>query len=368
MKTFEEWVIIANKTFDNKYKYNKIFKKDKYIFFEIVCETHGIFEKKIQNHILKKQGCPLCSKPSKLTNELFIDKAINIHGTKYDYSEVEYKNSYSKIKIICKEHGVFEQLPTNHLQGQNCPICSNRFKFTNEIFIEKAQKIHGDKYDYSEINYINNNTEIKIFCREHGYFNQMPLNHLKGNQCYKCSNIVRTNNDFIIKANTIHKNIYTYDKTNYKSAQKKVIITCKIHGDFEQSPNDHLNGCGCQKCSVGNYSKICIVWLNDIMKKENIFIQHAENIGEKEIIINKKKIKFDGYCEKTNTVYELHGCFFHGNPNIYKSTDINPLNKKTFGELYNETIKRENIIKNAGYNLITIWESDYYKIIKNKIQ
>lgn len=367
MKTFEEWIIIANETFNNKYKYNKIFKKEKYYFFEIICETHGTFEKKIQNHILKKQGCPLCTKPSKLTNELFIKKAIEIHGDKYDYSQVEYKDYGTNINITCKKHGTFKQSPSNHLQGQNCPICSNRHKFTNEIFIEKAQKIHGNKYDYSEINYINSHTEIKILCKEHGYFNQMPLNHLKGNQCYKCSNIVKTNDDFITKANTIHKNIYDYNKTCYNSTREKVIITCKIHGDFEQVPNDHLNGNGCQKCSMGNYSKICIEWLNNIMKKENIFIQHAENIGEKEIIINNKKVKFDGYCEKTNTVYELYGCFFHGNPNIYKSTDINPLNKKTYGELYNDTIKREEIIKKEGYKLITIWESDYYKIRKNNI-
>lgn len=367
MKTFEEWVKIANETFNNKYKYIKIFKKGKKHFFEINCDTHGIFEKNIQNHILKQQGCSLCSKPSKLTKDLFVDKAIKVHGDKYDYSNVEYKNGYTKIKIICKEHGIFNQLPTNHLQGQKCPICSNRFKFTNEIFIEKANKIHGNKYDYSEINYINNHTEIKILCKEHGYFNQMPLNHLKGNQCYKCSNIVKTTEDFISKANTIHKNIYIYDKTNYKSAREKITITCKIHGDFLQSPNDHLNGCGCQRCSIGNYSRICIEWLNSIMKNENIFIQHAENIGEKEIIINNKKLKFDGYCEKTNTVYEMYGDIWHGSPKLYKSTDINPINKKTYGELYNDTIKREEIIKNQGYNLFIIWESEYYKLKPNNI-
>jgi hypothetical protein len=359
MKTFEEWVVIANEIFNNKYKYNKIYKKEKYYFFEIVCEKHGIFEKKIANHIHKKQGCSLCSKPSKLTNELFIRKAIIIHGNKYDYSQIEYKNNRVRVKIICKEHGIFEQIPINHLKGQNCPICSNRFKFTNEDFIKKAQKIHGFKYDYTEINYKNSQTKIKILCKQHGYFYQMPLNHLKGNQCYKCSNIVRNNEDFIEKANIIHKNIYMYEKTIYISTRKKVIITCKIHGDFIQLPNDHLNGCGCQKCSVGNYSKMCIKWLNKIMEKENIFIQHAENLGEKEIIINKKNIKFDGYCEKTNTVYEFNGDFWHGNPKKYKSTDINPLNKKTFGELYNDTIERENIIKRLGYNLITIWESEY---------
>ena len=167
-----------------------------------------------------------------------------------DFIKIQNRLKDTKIKIICKEHGIFNQLPTNHLQGQKCPICSNRFKFTNEIFIENANKIHGNKYDYSEINYVNSHTEIKILCKEHGYFNQMPLNHLKGNQCYKCSNIVKTTEDFISKANTIHKNIYIYDKTNYKSAREKITITCKIHGDFLQSPNDHLNGCGCQRCNI----------------------------------------------------------------------------------------------------------------------
>jgi len=99
------------------------------------------------------------------------------------------------------------------------------------------------------------------------------------------------------------------------------------------------------------------------MKSNNIFIQHAENIGEKEIILNKKKIKFDGYCEDTNTVFEFHGDFWHGNPNKFNRTDINPFNKKSYGKLYDDTIKREEIIKSEGYNLITIWESDYYNLI-----
>lgn len=98
--------------------------------------------------------------------------------------------------------------------------------------------------------------------------------------------------------------------------------------------------------------------------KENIFIQHADNIGEKIVILNNRKLKFDGYCEASNTVYEYAGNFFHGNPSIYKSTDINPLNKKTYGELYEETLKREEIIKNNNYNLITMWESDFNKNLK----
>jgi len=361
MRTFEELTKDANLIFNNLYKYEKLYKKEKLYTFEIKCKIHGLFEKSIYNHINKKQGCPLCSKPSKLTKNMLIKKAILIHGDIYDYSQLDYINVNTKIKIQCKDHGLFEQLPTNHLKGQKCPKCSNRHKITNELFIEKAIKIHGNKYDYSEINYINNNTDIKIFCKEHGYFYQMPLNHLTGNQCYRCSNIVRTNDDFIHKANIIHKKIYEYTKTNYITSREKIIITCKIHGDFIQCPNDHLSGNGCQKCSLGNYSKVSIEWMNNIMKKENIFIQHAENMNEKEVIINHKKYRFDGYCEKTNTVYEFMGDLWHGNPKIYKMTDFNPLNKKLFGELYEETMKREKLIRDNGFNLITIWESDYKK-------
>jgi hypothetical protein len=156
--------------------------------------------------------------------------------------------------------------------------------------------------------------------------------------------------------------LYDYSKVEYKSAREKIIISCKTHDNFLQTPNDHLNGCGCQKCGLGNYSKICIEWLEKIMKNENIFIQHANNRGEVIIKINKKLLKFDGFCKETNTVYEFMGDFFHGNPKLYNQNDINPLSKKTFGELYNETLKRLELIKNKGFNIITIWESDY----KNK--
>ena len=362
MKTFEEWIIEANKVFDGQYEYVKIFKKEeKYYFFEINCKKHGIFEKKIQNHIKKKQGCPLCSKPSKMTNEIFICKSNFVHNKKYDYSKINFINTQTKLQIICREHGIFEQLPSNHIAGQGCPVCVNKIKVTNEMFIEKAIKIHGNKYDYTNINYVNSQTNINILCKEHGFFLQNPQNHLKGNQCYKCSDIVRTTEDFIEKANRIHKNLYDYSKTNYISAKKNIIIICKTHGEFFQIPNIHLSGCGCNKCSVSNYSKMCVVWLEYIMKNENIFIQHACNIGEKTVMINSKKYKFDGYCEKTNTVYEFYGDFWHGNPNKYNQNDIHPINKKSFGELYNETINRENMIKENGYTFISIWESETNK-------
>ena len=366
MKTFEEWINIANNIHNNKYKYNKKYKnEDGHFYFEILCNIHGIFQKRISNHIDKKQGCPKCSSEKtglsqRNTTDNFINKAMSVHNDKYDYSLTKYINNKTKVKIICKIHGEFEQLPCNHLK-QNCPKCCKNFKITKDSFIQRAILIHGDKYIYDEVEIININTPVKILCKIHGYFMQKPINHFDKCGCYKCANRIVNTNDFIEKATTIHNGLYNYSKVIYKESRDKIIIICNTHGEFKQNPNDHLNGSGCQKCGLGNHSKVCIKWLENIMNKEKIFIQHAGNIGEKEVLIDNKKYRFDGYCEKNNTVYEFYGDFWHGNPKLYNSEYYHPLNKVKFGDLYNKTLSREELIKNNGYNLINIWESDYYK-------
>ena len=162
------------------------------------------------------------------------------------------------------------------------------------------------------------------------------------------------------------KFIIIHIQTDYKKSRKNVIITCKARGDFSQTPNDHLNGNGCQKCTMSGYSKISLRWLNYIAKKDNIFIQHYDNIGEKKMKVNNKYIRFDGFCEDINTVFEFLGDFYHGNPNIYRSNDYNSLLKKTQGELYEKTVERNNLIIKLGYNLVTIWESDFIKLEKEQ--
>ena len=129
----------------------------------------------------------------KLTTEEFIERAKKVHGDKYDYSKTEYANNYTKVCIICPEHGEFWQTPNCHLDGQGCPKCGIKKRsvnktLTTEEFIKKAMDIHGDKYDYSKVQYLNNRTKVCIICPEHGEFWQTPHNHLKGNGCPKCRN------------------------------------------------------------------------------------------------------------------------------------------------------------------------------------
>ena len=123
----------------------------------------------------------------KLTTEEFIEKAKQIHGDKYDYSKVEYKNCEEKVCIICPIHGEFLQTPNSHLNGNGCSKCAKCYHYTTEDFIDKAKQIHNNKYDYSKSIYNGIFKKICIVCPEHGEFWQTPKNHLKGSGCPKCA-------------------------------------------------------------------------------------------------------------------------------------------------------------------------------------
>jgi hypothetical protein len=128
----------------------------------------------------------------KHTTDSFISKSKNIHGDKYDYSKVKYIDSHSKVKITCFIHGVFEQKPYCHLNGEGCRKCSDEIKFqkrrhNKHIFIERAKKIHGDKYDYSIVEYKNVRTKVEIICPKHGVFKQTTPHHLNGVGCPTCN-------------------------------------------------------------------------------------------------------------------------------------------------------------------------------------
>jgi len=231
---------------------------------------------------------------------------------------------------------------------------------TTEQFIIDSKLIHGDRYDYSNVNYSTASEKVEIACPEHGLFLQRPTSHYKYG-CPSCGRIKsakaqrKTLEDFITDSNKVHSNVYDYSKSKYKQSKDKIEIICKEHGSFYQSPNSHLQGNGCPECVTKGYSKISIEWLESF----DLDIQHAENNGEFQIPNTNYRV--DGYCKDNNTVYEFHGDAFHGNPNLYKYNDIcHPFNKEvSAGELYDKTIQREDYIKSLGYNLIVIWENDY---------
>ena len=127
----------------------------------------------------------------KLTTEDFIKKAKEVHGDKYDYSKVVYKGNRTLVTIVCPIHGEFQQKPSNHLSGNGCPDCSGNKRLTTEDFIKKAREVHGDKYDYSKVKYVNTSTKVCIVCPEHGEFQQTPNDHLGGKGCPNCKGLTK---------------------------------------------------------------------------------------------------------------------------------------------------------------------------------
>ena len=190
----------------------------------------------------------------KVNTKDFVIRAKKYHGEQYDYSLSEYVNSSTKIKILCRIHGAFSALPGNHTQGSGCPTCGGVGRKTTADFINQASEVHDDKYGYSLTQYKNSHTKVKITCPEHGTFSQAPTDHLSGKGCRDCSgNVVKPVEVFIAQAGISHGDKYDYSLTQYKNSHTKVEIICPEHGVFTQIPTSHLRGTGCPSCAVRGF-------------------------------------------------------------------------------------------------------------------
>lgn len=119
----------------------------------------------------------------------YLLKAKLVHGNEFDYSLFHFKELKEKVKIICRTHGVFEQHVYNHLKGEKCPSCLiDKLRMPMEVLLERFRKIHRNTYDYSAVEYVNSKTKVKILCKKHGYFTQTPGKHMAGQGCPRCRN------------------------------------------------------------------------------------------------------------------------------------------------------------------------------------
>ena len=238
--------------------------------------------------------------------ENFEEKARALHGTKYDYSKVQYEEANAKVTIICPTHGEFQQTPSKHINAKRgCQSCGGTKKLTVAEFIEKAKNAHGamaTRYDYSKV-------------------------------------------------------------TTMENTATKVEIICKLHGSFHMTPMKHMAKQGCRKCS-SNFSLLAIAWLEYIAKTRGIQIKHALRGGEERLDIGGKAYFVDGFCAELNTVFQLHGDFWHGAPDLYDPEALNKKLGKTFGELYQKTKEIEGLILSQGFRLETIWEKDWIALCK----
>jgi len=222
---------------------------------KIVCVKHGIFEQTPEKH-LSGRGCIKCRNSGfALSSERWIKRAKERHSDTYEYNLVEYVNAKTKVKIICPKHGIFEQTPDNHLRGGNgCPKCADNYKLNTKEWVKKAKNIHGERYGYDQVIYEKATKKVKIKCFKHGIFEQTPSLHLNTSGCSKCSGKHSPNTEeWIKKAKGIHGEKYGYDYVDYVGAHTPVKIECFLHGFFDQTPHNHLQGKGCSGCAPSGF-------------------------------------------------------------------------------------------------------------------
>ena len=296
------FIIKSKLVHGNRYDYSLVNYVNAKTKIKIICPIHGEFEQRPDSH-LNGSGCYKCSLVDKTkTNDKILDEFNKIHGNKYDYSLVNYVNIKTKVKIICLDHGEFEQTPDSHLNGSGCPICGNinitkKLTKTNDKILDEFNKINGNKYDYSLVNYINAKTKVKIICPIHGIFEQTPNTHLSGCGCQKCGDKrisekkLYSLDEFIFCVTKLHHNKYDYSLVNYINGKVKVNIICPEHGEFKQTPYSHLSGRGCQKCGINTRNNNITKTINTFMLDVKLVHGDKYDYSNVEYINSKNKIK-----------------------------------------------------------------------------
>lgn len=380
--TFDEFVIRANEKHNEKYQYFNCGFDNMHSKVKILCPLHGEFFQSAYSH-LRGHTCPKCASEKRVANhdkkkfgdttkeEYYVKLFNQIHGNKYTYRKTKIKKYHDNIIVTCKEHGDFEVCLKSHLYGVGCAKCAGVKRYTTEEFLEKANNIYENEYDYSEVKYINSHIKVKILCHktdeygnEHGEFWQTPNSHLNGCGCPKCSyekrgESKRSNTcDFIEKAKKIHGDKYDYSNVVYKKRQALVSIICKEHGVFQQTPNNHLNGAACPKCKISKLQKR----VEDFLKKNNI-----KYITEKTFdwLKNKKKLRLDFYLPDFNSTIECQG-EQHYRPVSFNSLGIETAKINFLANVERDKIKRD-LCNKHGIFLCYYYECQYGNKEENSI-
>ena len=271
---------IYTKVHGNKYDYSLFNYVNAKHLNIIICNNHGQFKISHNKH-QGGRGCPKCGDISRRLNRkidvnVVIRRFNKVHGDKYNYSEFIYHGMRKKSKIICSKHGVFEQSPGKHQSGGGCPKCNGKNLNTSNI-LEQFKDVHGNRYDYSLVEYKSSKIKVKIICKKHGVFEQDIRGHKSGNNCPKCVGGIKIDwSDVLKQFKEVHGDKYDYSLVEYKSTHKKVKIICKEHGVFEQSPSKHKGGSNCFVCATGWRQEDIIGFINDIRNEDILNMDPVE--------------------------------------------------------------------------------------------
>lgn len=275
--------------------------------------------------------------PRKLTQAEFLNRAKQVHGDQYDYSQAVYKNMSTKVKIICPKHGPFMQTPNNHLSGKGCPVCGGHQLMTQEQFIKKAKRVHGDRYDYSKVKYVNSKTKVTIICPIHGPFEQEANSHLQGFRCPKCYNEFERGKNFDVEARqekikATWKSLYGVDNVMKDAGVAKRNRDKKLtNGTFERSAlEDKL------------YDRLVAQFGKDDVKRQ---YEDPE----------RYPFRCDFYVQSRDLFIELNAHWSHGN--CWMNPDeVDDKQRGKNGRIY-DTLRRAYAMA-YDLNYVVFWASD----------
>jgi len=296
-----EFINKSIKCHGNKYDYSKVNYENSKKHVNIICKKHGIFSQLPNNHLMG-HGCAKCRTLRKNSEEI-IREFVNKHGNKYDYSLVEYKGSSELISIICENHGIFQQLPYSHLSGRGCGKCDRSHKLTLSEYIKKATEVHSDKYDYSKTIYNGSSNSVKIICPKHGSFERVATEHLNGAGCKICDgNSILSKRELKKFFKELYNNKYNYNLDNYVNVDSIIVVVCPEHGEFETKVKYHKSGHECKRCK-----KVISKGEEKIAEILNFkCIKYVKEMGFNGCV-NKNKLPFDFYLPDYNICIEYDG-------------------------------------------------------------
>jgi hypothetical protein len=288
----------------------------------------------------------------------FTKRVSEIHNNRYTYPRAVYTRSKDYIIVTCSIHGDFNIIAAKHLRGRGCQKCNGYYRKTTEDFINESMLIHGDKYDYSLVEYKNNLTEVTIGCRSHGTFSQYPNAHLSGAICRECSieNMFSNTEDFIRKSMDLDEHKYKYDRCSYIRNDIPVELFCTTCNEyFKQTPKNHLRGKGHSKCC--KYSSKGENEVGKYLDDNNI-----DYIKEKKFDDLGLK-RFDFYLPNLNMCVEYDG-IFHFEAFDFNGGEETLIKTQEYDMIKNQYCEDNNI----KLLRIPYWDFDNIKsILENKL-
>lgn len=309
--TQEGFILRATEVHGGKYDYSKVAYVNSQKPVIIVCPSHGEFFQSANAH-LRGQGCRRCSAESigdrcRLTQEEFVSR-LEALNTGYGLNLVRYGGMDKPVTLVCKDHGPFSATAGNVLYRKSgCPRCANeltglRSRKPLDYYVEKSRAVHGDRFEYLEIEYQGAAAYLRVLCRDHGEFLQLAQDHIKGVGCSKCAVEIYDHPSFINVATRVHGSRYDYSQAIYNKALSKVIICCKDHGPFTQTPSSHINGQGCPRCANVGPSDAQVEIAN--------FMRQFTDVME-EAPIGESRKRVDVFLPEYSLAIEYHGLIWH---------------------------------------------------------